>query len=489
MSTHPEGNPLPENGVVDRLTKSQYSSLKSFWKEFFKLIDQAPERGTWKGTNDQESNDVSSPQVNNEPSNEPIPANTKDEHLKEKLRSEQELRDAKAALEKYGRMKFLEIFWGMIMMDDPDVIVLKFLRARKWNVSAGVAMMAACMKWRIEFGVEDIIAKGEEGLEDCEGFIHQMKIGKSFIQGTDKQGRPIVYITVRLHKMSDTGIRALEKYIIFVMESVRIMLTPPIIEKTTIVIDMTGFGLANMDWKSLGFIVKCLESYYPESLNVLLVHNAPWVFQGLWKVIAPMLDPVVRSKIQMTKTPEELKVHIDERHLTKSLGGTNDWIWEYEPVKASENEKMNDQLAKARELRHRNTMIGLYMDATRQWCDESSDSSLPSMVEVESDDEKTIMAIDDSPKAILRRYFMYHLRAHYFILDVYVRGRSIYHRKGHVVGNGLITFQYPKVKDKSGQEIDEWEVLGYPMSREHILILIQKMKTLMKKRGITYPDL
>lgn len=95
-------------------------------------------------------------------------------------------------------------------MDDPDVIVLKFLRARKWNVSAGVAMMAACMKWRIEFGVEEIIRKGEEGLVDCSGFIHQMTIGKSFVQGTDKLGRPVVYINVKLHKMSDQTAKGLE---------------------------------------------------------------------------------------------------------------------------------------------------------------------------------------------------------------------------------------------------------------------------------------
>lgn len=42
------------------------------------------------------------------------------------------------------------------------------------------------------------------------------------------------------------------------------MLTPPLREKATIVFDMTGFGLANMDWKCILFIVKCLEAYYPE---------------------------------------------------------------------------------------------------------------------------------------------------------------------------------------------------------------------------------
>lgn len=59
------------------------------------------------------------------------------------------------------------------------------------------------------------------------------------------------------------------------------------------------------------FIVKCLEAYYPESLNVMLIHNPPWVFQGIWKLLGPMLDPVVRNKIEMTKSTDDLAVHID----------------------------------------------------------------------------------------------------------------------------------------------------------------------------------
>lgn len=59
-------------------------------------------------------------------------------------------------------------------MDDPDVMALKFLRARKWQVTAGVAMMCACMRWRMTSDVESIFKKGEEGMKDAEGFLMQM---------------------------------------------------------------------------------------------------------------------------------------------------------------------------------------------------------------------------------------------------------------------------------------------------------------------------
>ena len=44
--------------------------------------------------------------------------------------------------------------------------------------------------------------------------------------------------------------------------------------------EMTGFTLANMDYVPVKFIIKCFEANYPESLGVILIHNAPWVFKG-----------------------------------------------------------------------------------------------------------------------------------------------------------------------------------------------------------------
>jgi hypothetical protein len=44
---------------------------------------------------------------------------------------------------------------------------------------------------------------------------------------------------------------------------------------------MTGFSMANMDYTPVKFMIKCFEANYPESLGAVLVHNAPWIFQGM----------------------------------------------------------------------------------------------------------------------------------------------------------------------------------------------------------------
>lgn len=57
---------------------------------------------------------------------------------------------------------------------------------------------------------------------------------------------------------------------------------------------MTGFSMANMDYTPVKFMIKCFEANYPESLGAVLVHNAPWIFQG--KMMHWLLQKYVESR-------------------------------------------------------------------------------------------------------------------------------------------------------------------------------------------------
>ncbi|GAA5959310.1 hypothetical protein JCM21900_003925 [Sporobolomyces salmonicolor] len=429
------GNPLPTDGVVGRLTPDQEKALKAFWLEFLQLVDQAPTEG-------------SGPKATNEPAAEkPGKDIPKDDAAKERLKAEQEMADAKAAFVEYGSRRFLESYWRFIAMDDPDSIMLRFMRARKWSVSAGVAMLAACIKWRMGSDVEMIFEKGEEGMQNAEGFIKQMEIGKTYTQGTDRYGRPVIYIHVAKHRTFDQSPKALEDFVLFQMESVRCLFAPPV-DKVCILFDMTGFGIRNMGahhWRCILFIVKCLEAYYPESLNVMLIHNAPWVFQGIWKLLAPMLDPVVRNKIQMTKSTDDLLQHIPKNHLVKELGGSSEWRWKYPPVVPGENAPQKDLEGKKNVLADRSKLIDEYIAVTREWA-KSSDPSI----------------------AKKRKAVVYRLRAQYYELDPFIRGRGAYHRNGNIVGNGIVVWNYPAASGEKGE--GEWEVRGYETCREECLL-------------------
>lgn len=183
--------------------------------------------------------------------------------------------------------------WTMVKMDHPDQLVLRFLRARKWDVQKALIMLVSTMKWRQDAKVdEDIMLHGEEHfvLQEQSGasekdkkfakdFLDQMRMGKSFSHGVDKDGRPTTVVRTRLHHAGEQSEESLERYTIYLIETNRHLLSAPV-DTGTVIFDMTGFGMANMDYTPVKFMIQCFEANYPESLGVVLVHKAPWVFQG-----------------------------------------------------------------------------------------------------------------------------------------------------------------------------------------------------------------
>lgn len=136
------------------------------------LMDSSPEEGTGAG-----HNDAQSPQPTASTSNGNNKA-AKSDTEKEQQRAEEEAQKARMALQKFGRRRFMQGLWGLFAMDNPDSIMLRFLRARKWNPGAALAMMCTCVKWRIDYGVDKIassILSTHEQFPDQTDFFSHMK--------------------------------------------------------------------------------------------------------------------------------------------------------------------------------------------------------------------------------------------------------------------------------------------------------------------------
>lgn len=149
--------------------------------------------------------------------------------------------------------------WSMVKHDHPDALVLRFLRARKWDVDKALVMLVSTMNWRAtEMHVDDdIMKRGEEAMIELskssdpkekqlgEDFMAQIRMGKSFIHGVDDKGRPICVVRVRLHHQGEQCEESLERYTVYLIETCRMFLRPPV-DTATIMFDMTGFSMANM---------------------------------------------------------------------------------------------------------------------------------------------------------------------------------------------------------------------------------------------------
>jgi hypothetical protein len=56
----------------------------------------------------------------------------------------------------------------------------------------------------------------------------QLRMGKSFLHGTDKDGRPCCYVRVKLHKQGEQSEKSLERFTVYTIETTRMMLKPPV---------------------------------------------------------------------------------------------------------------------------------------------------------------------------------------------------------------------------------------------------------------------
>lgn len=75
-----------------------------------------------------------------------------------------------------------------------------------------------------------------------EGFMKQLRLGKSYLYGVDAHERPICLVRTRLHHSSDQEPEALERFTVWTMETARLMLKGDV-DTACVVFDMTGFSV------------------------------------------------------------------------------------------------------------------------------------------------------------------------------------------------------------------------------------------------------
>jgi hypothetical protein len=168
-------------------------------------------------------------------------------------------------------------------------------------------------------------------------------------------------------------------------------------------------------------MIKCFEANYPESLGVVLVHKAPWVFQGIWHIIKNWLDPIVASKIHFTKSLDELQTFVAPSHIIAELGGEDPWSYKYIEPSPTENGAMNDTATRDKLLEERANVVKEFESATQEWI---QNSAAP-------------------PIRQKRSALAEQLRTGYWKLDPYIRARTVYDRNGLIKPGGVIDY-YPK---------------------------------------------
>ncbi|XP_051134984.1 phosphatidylinositol/phosphatidylcholine transfer protein SFH13-like [Andrographis paniculata] len=220
-----------------------------------------------------------------------------------------------------------------VQYDDYHTL-LRFLKARDFNIEETIKMWEEMLNWRREYGAGTFLE--EFDFEELEEVLEYYPQG---YHGIDKEGRPI-HIQ-RLGKANPCKLMHFtsnERYLKYhVQEFEKLMhekfpacsvAAKRLIRSTTTILDAHGLGAKSFTTTTASLLeamVKIGSSYYPETLHRMYIVNAESTFKKvLWPAAQKLLDRKTIAKIHVwdRNSLKKLLEVIDPSQLPDFLGGS-----------------------------------------------------------------------------------------------------------------------------------------------------------------------
>lgn len=215
-----------------------------------------------------------------------------------------------------------------------DASLLRFLRARKFDLEKAKFMFVECEKWRESFGTNTILTDFH--------YTEKPLVAKMYPQyyhKTDKDGRPVYFEELGKVYLPDmlkiTTQDRMLKNLVWEYESFTQCRLPCssrkqgcLVETSCTIMDLKGIGIGAA-YQVVGYVreaSKIGQDYYPERMGKFYCINAPFGFSTAFKLFKPFLDPVTVSKIHIlgSSYSKELLKQIPPENLPKKFGGASD---------------------------------------------------------------------------------------------------------------------------------------------------------------------
>lgn len=189
---------------------------------------------------------------------------------------------------------------------DDDRYLLRWLRARDFNVNKTEHMLREHMNWRKYYNTDNIL-NGPESPQVLRKYYPGGLIGHDHggcpiwivpVGASDIKG---LLMSVARMEMMKHVIRTFEVGEEDIRQQTRKL--GRVIETQSYVFDFDGFGLKNIASKAvLDFLTNLMaffDNNYPERLKTAYVINAPRIFPMFWKIIRPFLCENTARKVRI----------------------------------------------------------------------------------------------------------------------------------------------------------------------------------------------
>ncbi|EZF29842.1 hypothetical protein H109_06579 [Trichophyton interdigitale MR816] len=236
-----------------------------------------------------------------------------------------------------------------------DSTLLRFLRARRFDVNGALGQFQATEDWRRDNEINKLYENF-----DVYSYEEARKVYPQWTGRRDRRGIPIYVYTIKdlnsknmtaysssaattatsaTHTSSKVPARLLRLFALY-ENMVRFVLplssrlsrpNPEVpIVNTTNIVDITGVGLKQF-WNLKGHMQDAstlATAHYPETLDRIFIIGAPVFFPTVWGWIKRWFDPGTTSKIFILTAAEVQKTlssFMDEENIPKRYGGKLDW--------------------------------------------------------------------------------------------------------------------------------------------------------------------
>ena len=213
-----------------------------------------------------------------------------------------------------------------------DLFLLRFLRARKFDLVKTMEMFKKYLQWRIDMKVDEINQSYE-----LENLIEIKKYYPHGYHRTDKIGRPIyielydktdvkgLFKITTEEKMIKYYVKQYERQIKYIFPACSAVVQRPV-EQSCTILDANGIGITSLVGPIKGFLRLASDigqDYYPEMLGKMTIVNVGLFFRAIWSMVKGFIDPKTQAKINLLKSSykDDLLELVDEDKLPSFFGG------------------------------------------------------------------------------------------------------------------------------------------------------------------------